>query len=396
MIQWIFVVCGMDMRRGINMGLFSFEKKNESKNNMQHLTENIKMLSHPEKESQKQYVPQLGACIVTKSILNGTSKLKWIFRENNGIGTGWVVFGDTDTQEYINKAENLKIVDFTTLVEIEPCIKNIFYMNVGADLEFCCDESGKYFVDTKTGEEIRQAVKHPVQIAFEKNLKCLNKENYDSSFFQNLFCETEKLKLVTIGQVDFPTGRVVLADPLAYLGNTKYQTVLEKCIPEGNYDVELSMMHSHLVGIKVAAARLKITSEHSVRYELAMPKGFTRMDFNKPGVFSFFGVDTGLACFADESLAEKYTEFLNLWQKENPNKNIYRDYFSLFFQESNRDPNLQTEYGNFLLWNLPTDNKRIAMFSSGMGDGIYSAYWGFDKNNEITELIVPFLNPEYF
>mgnify|MGYP005773050943 CR=1 FL=1 len=32
-----------------------------------------------------------------------------------------------------------------------------------------------------------QAMKHPVQIAFEKNLKFLNKETYDIKFFQSLF-----------------------------------------------------------------------------------------------------------------------------------------------------------------------------------------------------------------
>ena len=385
------------LRGGFNMGLFSFKKKDKSEKNIENLEENTKISNQTEKDQQKPHIPQLGVCIVTKSILNGTSKLKWIFRENNGIGTGWVAFGDTDTQEYINKAENLMVVDFTILIEIEPCVKNIFYMPVGADVEFCCDESGKYFVDTRTGEEIRQAVKHPAQIAFEKNLKFLNKENYDFRFFQNLFVETEKLKLVTIGQADFPTGRVVIADPLAYLGNSKYQTVLEKCIPEGSYDVELSIINSDLVGIKVAASRLKISNERSVRYELAMPKGFTLADVNKPGVFSVFGVDTGLACFADESLAEKYTEFLNIWHKENLNKNIYNDYFSQLFKENTKNyPHIQTEYGNFLIWNLPKDNKRIAMFSSGMGDGIYSAYWGFDKNGKIKELIVPFMNLEYF
>ena len=379
------------------MSLFPFEKKNESEKNIEKSEENTKISNRTEKEEQKPYISQLGACIITKSILNGTSKLKWIFRENNGIGTGWVAFGDTDTQEYINKAENLTVVDFTKLIEAEPCVKNIFYMPVGTDLEFFCDESGKYFVDTKTGKEIRQPVKHPVQIAFEKNLKFLNKEKYDIRFFQNLFLETKKLKLVNIGQADFPTGRIVLADPLAYLGNSKYQTVLEKCIPEGSYDVELSIIYSDLVGIKVAASRIKISNEHSVKYELAMPKGYNIEDFNKPGVFSFFGVDTGIACFADESLAEDYAEFLNVWHKENPDKNIYTDYFSKLFKESNKKySDIQTDYGNFLIWTLPKNNKKIAMFSSGMGDGIYSAYWGFDKNNEIIELIVPFMNPEYF
>ena len=225
----------------------------------------------------------------------------------------------------------------------------------------------------------------------------MNKEKYDIRFFQNLFLETKKLKLVNIGQADFPTGRIVLADTLAYLGNSKYQTVLEKCIPEGSYDVELSIIYSDFVGIKAAASRLKISNEHSVKYELAMPKGYNIEDLNKPGVFSFFGVGTGLTCFADESFAEDYAEFSNVWHKENPNKNIYTDYFSKLFKESNKKcSDIQADYGNLLIWTLPKNNKRIAMFSSGTGDGIYSSYWGFDKNNEIAELIVPFMNLEYF
>ena len=184
---------------------------------------------------------------------------------------------------------------------------------------------------------------------------------------------------------------------MVYLGNEKYQTVLEKCIPEGSYDVELSIMNSDLVKIRVVASRLKISDEHSVKYELAMPKGCNMQDFNKPGVFSFFGVDTGLACFTDESIAKEYMEFLKCWYKENSDKNIYNDYFLQLFKQSYKNhPNIQTEYGDFLLWHLPKNSKQIVMFSRGMGDGIYSAYWGFDKKGNITELVVPFINPEYF
>lgn len=355
------------------------------------------LLSLNKNTTKKQNTPQLGACVVTKSVLNKTSEIRWMFRENNGIGTGWVALGNTDTQEYINKAENLTVVDFSVLIEIEPCVKNIFYMPIGSDLELCRDKSGKYFVDTKTGKEIRQEIKHPAQTAFEKNLKFLNKENYDLEFFESLFSKTDKLKAIKIGQVNFPTGKVVLADPLAYLGNEKYQTVLEKNIPKGSYEVEISVINSHLVGTRTVASKLKIGRETAVKYELAMPKGFTLADFNKPGVFSFFGVDTGLACFADENTAKQYAEFLNVWHKENPNKNIYSDYFLQSFNENSKKyPNLQDESGNFLLWNLPESSDKIAIFSSGMGDGIYSAYWGFDKNGEIAELIVPFINPEYF
>ena len=366
------------------MGSFSRGKKEKA-------ADNVKTTE------QKKYIQGLGACIVTKSVLSKSSRLKWIFRENNGIGTGWVAFGDTDSEEYVNTAENLSVVDFSTLSDIEPSVKNIFYMPVGTDLEFCCDESGKYFVDTKTGEEIRQAVKHPVQIAFEKNLKFLNKENYEPEFFNNLFHKTDKLKTYKIGKADFPTGRIALADPIAYLGDEKYRTVLEKCIPPGSYETELSVICSGIAGIRVAAARLIISDGCSVRHELAMPIGYHIEDFNKPGVFSFFGVDAGLACFADESLAKEYTVFLKNWRTENPDKNIYNDYFSGLFQENcKKISGWQTEYGDFLIWKLPKSNKRIAMFSSGMGDGVYSAYWGFDKNGELSDLTIPFMNPEYF
>lgn len=351
--------------------------------------------TNKKKTTDKTNQRPLGACIVTKSLLEGTSQLKWMFRENNGIGTGWVALGDTDTQEYINQAENLAVVDFSTLMEIEPVVRNVFYMSIGADLEFISD--GMYFVDTRTGEEIREPVKHPLQMAFERNLKFLNQETYDISFFQNLFCKTEKMEIITVGQVDFPTGNVILADPMVYLGSEKYQTALEKQIPKGSYDVELSMIRSALAGVRVAAARLKISDQIALRYEIAMPKGFELADLQKPGVFSFFGVDAGLACFADAMTAKEYKTFLEEWHREYPNGNLYEDYFAPLFAENAKSyVAMKTGAGNFLLWKLPKSGKKLVMFASGMGDGIYSAYWGFDQNGNITELVIPFMNPEYF
>ena len=39
---------------------------------------------------------------------------------------------------------------------------------------------------------------------------------------------------------------------------------------------------------------------------------------------------------------------------------------------------------------------RTVLFSSGMGDGIYSGYWGLDAEGEIACLVALFLNPAYF
>ncbi|EQF26259.1 hypothetical protein QEW_1400 [Clostridioides difficile CD160] len=349
-----------------------------------------------ENSEMKQYITGAGGCIVSKSILNGTSKLKRLFREDSEFGNGWIAFGDTDTQEYVDNPKNMTIIDFNTLVNIEPTTLNIFYMPIGTDLEFRSDKSGKYFIDTNTRKEIREPVKHPAQIAFEKNLKFLNQENYPIEFFKSLFQKSDKLEPFIVGETDFPSGEVVLADPLAYLGS-EYETCLERKIPVGSYSVEISICHSKIAGLRIAAARLIISDKQPITYEIAMPKGKGIEDFGKAGAWTFFGVDTGLACFSDAKVAKEYASFTTKWQNENPDKNKYHDYFSALFKKSyEMYPNIQNKDGNFLIWQLPQTPYRLIMLTSGMGDGIYSGYWGLDAYGEVTELIIPFMNPIYF
>lgn len=106
-----------------------------------------------EKEPLKTH--NLGGCIITKSLDDGTSKLKWIFREEsvNPVDNGWRALGDTDTEEYINVPENNLVVDFDRLVEIEPAVLAIYDMPVGTDMEF--DSQRKVFIDSNTGKEYR-------------------------------------------------------------------------------------------------------------------------------------------------------------------------------------------------------------------------------------------------
>ena len=96
----------------------------------------------------------LGGCIVTRSLLDGKSKLKWLFREEsaNPADNGWRAIGDSDTQEYLDDPTNSVVVDFDRLVELEPAVLKIHQLPVGADLVF--DAARKVFIDTATGKEI--------------------------------------------------------------------------------------------------------------------------------------------------------------------------------------------------------------------------------------------------
>lgn len=106
-----------------------------------------------------------------------------------------------------------------------------------------------------------------------------------------------------MGEADFPSGEIIIADPLVYLGNDKYTEPLNRKIPAGSYPVELAILDSPVAGLRIAAARLKIRETDICRYEIAMPAGTTAAQYNQPGIFAGFGVDAGMACFCDAAAA---------------------------------------------------------------------------------------------
>ncbi|UUX35129.1 immunity protein Imm33 domain-containing protein [Fundicoccus culcitae] len=103
------------------------------------------------------FIENAGGMMVTRSLLEGTSKLKWIFRSESQHpdDNGWRALGDTDTEEYINVVENNVIIDFNRLATMEPAVLSIYQLPVGTDLVFHDDETGRYFTDIRTGERLR-------------------------------------------------------------------------------------------------------------------------------------------------------------------------------------------------------------------------------------------------
>ena len=108
------------------------------------------------KSRKKNAMENAGGTVITKSIYEGQSSLKWIYRESpsDKNDNGWRAIGDTDTQEYMDDPQNSIVVDFNTLVEIEPAVLKIYELPVGTDLELVYDGKERYFVDTNTGERL--------------------------------------------------------------------------------------------------------------------------------------------------------------------------------------------------------------------------------------------------
>ena len=206
----------------------------------------------------KKYVENVGSCIITKSLLNGETKLRWLFREEplNNIDTGWIAFGDSDNNDYVNNPKNLTVVDLNTLANIEPTILNVYEMPIGTDLIFIEENGDKYFINAKTNEQIREKVKSPFMIAFEKNLEFLKKNEYSKDTIEKLFTKSDKITLFTVGDVDFPTGEIIVADPFCYLHSEKSRKILNRTITIGKYQVELAICNSKTLYKRVIGAKL--------------------------------------------------------------------------------------------------------------------------------------------
>lgn len=245
---------------------------------------------------------------------------------------------------------------------------------------------------------LQLSAREQMQSRFKQNLEYIRSTELDAEKISQQFVKTESRFFFTVGAVDIPSGRIVVADPLCYMsGNHVIAPVLEKEIPKGSYPVELSIYRDRNIGVRMCTARLKIKETAAVRYELATPIPETAAFKAKDGVMSGFPVDAGMMCFIDADGAKAYEQFIINWHKANPDKNHYDDYFAAFFAKSEIElPQYQRKGGDFVEWTNPDNGERMVMAASGLGDGFYKCFWGYDESGEICELIVPMVDPDIF
>jgi len=233
---------------------------------------------------------------------------------------------------------------------------------------------------------------------FKQNLKYICQTEADVDKIARQFVKSNSRFYLTVGTVDVPSGKVIVADPLCYLfGEHVIAPVLKRSIPCGSYPAEVSIYRDEMIGVRMCTARLKIKDTKAVRYERAESEEDSAAFKASDGVMHGFPVDAGMMCFIDADAAKDYAEFLGKWHKENPGKNHYDDYFAAFFAESDKKlPQYQREGGDFIEWTNPDTNERMVQISSGLGDGFYQSFWGFDEDGEVCELIVPMVDPDIF
>ncbi len=103
-----------------------------------------------------EFIPDAGACLVSNNVVTGAGRVRWMVREESraAADNGWRIFSDIDTSEYLHDADNMQIVDFNLVCELEPAVIGIWDLPVGSDLQIVDEGEGIKIVETATGREI--------------------------------------------------------------------------------------------------------------------------------------------------------------------------------------------------------------------------------------------------
>lgn len=242
-----------------------------------------------------------------------------------------------------------------------------------------------------------QTIEIDFQKCFGENLKYISQTEICVDDIDRQFVKSQTRFFLTVGEIDCPSGRIVVSDPLCFLASGKFCPQLAIRIPVGTYPVEVSLCRNPSIGIRMCTARLKVKATKAVQYVCSEPTEESAVGKCSDGILSGFPVDAGMMSFCDAQVATEYQSFLDLWYSENEGKNHYDNYFAQFFADSEKAlPAYQREGGDFIEWTNPESKHRMVMIASGFGDGFYQSFWGYDEDHEICELIVPMVNPDLF
>ena len=192
----------------------------------------------------------------------------------------------------------------------------------------------------------------------------------------------KNLELVKIGDMDATANRLMLSDP-CYLGSNMVLP-MERTTQIGKLPVFASILTTKMTGRVVAGIKIKVSDASTLRYELAMPLGIKAWTVDDPMVYPYVDVATGIACVVDKetelTFAAAYNNYFNT-----KGKDMVLDLLEPMLEES-----------GYAMFTIPGSDVTVPMFRTGLGQGAYNAFWGFDKDNKLTELVFPFVYPELF
>lgn len=184
------------------------------------------------------------------------------------------------------------------------------------------------------------------------------------------------VRVVRLGTVHLPSGRVVVADPFTVWDDAP---PLDLAIAPGRYPVDLAIADTGSSGHRVALARLQLSDAAPVRWSMAVTADQDASTLTGAELFGY-GVDAGTGAFMDaDSLA---------WRgAQTPD-----DFEALSDDWLTRGETEGAALGVPYLFAMvgAVGPGEVAMFSSGWGDGFYASWVGYDVDDNPVAVVTDF------
>lgn len=209
-----------------------------------------------------------------------------------------------------------------------------------------------------------------------------------NKYFDNKIVDNIPLELLSLGELNISTGKIIACDPLVCLYDTSPFT---RTVKPGKYPVIASIAKTKRSGDRYAVVKLEFSKDRATKWEMAVKEGQDINELKEDDEFFGFPVDAGLGCFCDFETQQLYNQFDTEFMQRNPYGNIYDDFFAAEFKKNAIDQNDPQDIGDWLNFYLPNRPElNVIMFHSGYGDGMYPCYWGTNDDGKICSLIVDF------
>lgn len=210
------------------------------------------------------------------------------------------------------------------------------------------------------------------------------------AYFTEKQIENATIDTLEIGKVNFPTGKILVCDPLIELEDALPYI---QTIPEGKYPVTISVMVSEEFGDRYACAKVKINENKPLYYDLGVVGNEDLDEKLDEGEYFGFIVDAGMACILDAQTQVAFSEYWSKRCEAEEDIDPYNDLFCDLLEENYKKyPKYQRDCGDWLNWTIPETNLNIPIFASGWGDGVYPTYFGYDENGDACGIYILFID----
>ncbi|WP_295793195.1 DUF4241 domain-containing protein [Mucilaginibacter sp.] len=193
----------------------------------------------------------------------------------------------------------------------------------------------------------------------------LHPANYNV-YFDSTSYQGTPLKLRQLGELNIPTGKIIVGDPLVTIYNSD---PLKKEIKPGKYPVIVCIAKTGKSGDRYAVVKLEVSKNKAVKWELALTAKQHLEDLKGDQIFGF-AVDAGLGCFVDVQTRDFFNQYNDSFTKKDKTWNVYDEVLAAEFKKNALDPKDPNDAGDWVNFYLPTKPAlNIIMFQSGFGDG---------------------------